>query len=339
MAGFLSLSRGVNGLLEGSVISAALTLVLHGYLVHRLLPDFRLQPRTATRSQAALILSFSWKVYLVQAAAALQNHLEKFLLAMFTGVVAVGWYDMASDTATKVRGFPALLLGPILPAASELDVLDERTKLVELYFRAQKYLAFISVPITFLGIALSRRFIDLWIGPSLEVVAIPLRIMLLLNLTNLLTGPGLMILTGQGQLWQGMTAALAGIGAGIPLSIYLIHRFGFEGAVGGAAASSVLSSAIFLYLFHRQTRLKFSRVLKDAYAGPSVCSLALLGIAGWAGLLQPTHWAGLALATVVFGVIYSGLLLAGGFFDHYDLDKFRHFPPVAKFARRFAVGA
>ncbi|HLJ85640.1 MAG TPA: oligosaccharide flippase family protein [Candidatus Angelobacter sp.] len=331
---FLLMGWGVRGLLYGSILSAGITLACYSWLIKKLVPEFKLNPFYADRIEAQKIFSFSWRVYLVQAAGAIQNHLEKVLLALFVGVIPVGWYDIASDTASKIRGVPALLLSPILPAASELDAQDRRSKLEELYFRSHKYLAFCAVPLVFYGVVISKRFVDLWVGPGLDAVAIPLSALLIVNLINLTTGPGLMILMGQGQLWQGVYAAMTGIGVGTPLSILLIYRYGFHGAVVGAALSSFISSVLFFYFYHRTTHESAIRLLKEAYSGPILCAAGLLILEFLIRPASDLSWYGMITQALIFAVLYLLILLPLKFFDSYDWDRVQMVLPVMRYARK-----
>jgi O-antigen/teichoic acid export membrane protein len=333
-AALLVLGWGVRGLLYANVISSALTLLAYSWLLTRLLPEFVLSPLYVNNAEAKKIFGFSLQMYVTQAAAAIHNQLEKLLLALLVGVVPVGWYDIAGDVALKMRSVPQLLLGPVLPAASELDAKGERTKLVDLYYRTHKYLAFVGVPLTFFAVAVSRRFVDLWIGRDLEVIAMPLAVLLVVGFFNLTTGPGYFIFAGQGILRPGMYSALLGLGLNIPLSAILIYVFGFSGAVFGTSISLISASVFFLYLFHHQTKLSFARLLRDAYLKPVVYSATLVLLLFAITPASAPSWLGLGLEASAFGVLYLGLLLFTKFFDVYDWDKMEGLLPIVRLARR-----
>src|SRR5262249_43217225 len=148
--------------------------------------------------RAKKLFEYSIRLYITQAAVVVHNQVEKVFLAMMVGVVPVGWYDIGSDLALKVRGLISVILSPILPAASELNALSDASRIEELYFRSQKYLAVCSVPVVFYVIAISHRFIDLWLGPQMRAATLPLDVLLLANVFNLATGPGFLILAGAG---------------------------------------------------------------------------------------------------------------------------------------------
>ncbi len=334
-ASLLILGRGVRGLLYGSIFSAGLTLVLYVWISRRLLPQVEFNPLRADSKEARKIFRFSLQIYVTQGAVAIHNQIEKLFLALFVGVVAAGWYDIASDLAMKIRNVPGLLLSPILPAASELDARGDQKKLEELYYRAHKYLAFVGLPLIFYVVVVSRRFVELWIGPKLSVVAIPFEILLLVNFFNLITGPGFMIFAGQGFLRPGVYSALVGVGLNVPLSFVLIYFYGFGGAVVGTCISLVSASAYFLYLFHRHTQNSIVRLFRAAYFKPMVCSAFLLVLIFVISPAERLSWFGLFLHGCVFAIFYTTLLLFTKFFDRYDWLKAESVLPIARIARRF----
>ena len=141
----------------------------------------------------------------------MHNQVEKVFLAMLAGVDPVGWYDIASDVALKVRGSIGFILSPVLPAASELDALGDQSRMKELYYRTHKYLALCGVPAVCYGAAASNRFVELWIGPSMRLIALPLAVLLIVNYLNLATGPGFLILAGKGDMSPGIQSAVLGV--------------------------------------------------------------------------------------------------------------------------------
>jgi O-antigen/teichoic acid export membrane protein len=331
---FLTLGWGIRGLLYASIASAVITLMAYGWVIRRLLPQMVFDLRLADVEEAKKMFVFSLQVYLTQAASAVHNQTEKLLLALLVGVVPVGWYDMGSDIAMKVRSVPQLLLAPVVPAASELDARGESEKLVELYHRTHKYMACIGVPLVCFVLAVSGRFVELWIGPSLKIVAWPLSVLTLVGFFNLLTGPGYLILVGQGVLRPGLCAALVGVGLNVPLSFILIYKFGFGGALIGTSVSLIVASITFLYLFHRHTGNSIVRLLREAYLKPVSCSIGVLVILLLVVPVASLSWLGLLASALLFGALYVTLLLSVRFFDLYDWNKIEAAVPLARLAKR-----
>jgi O-antigen/teichoic acid export membrane protein len=325
---------GLRGLICGQVSGSLLALVLYIGVIRRLLPQVTFKSSHVDREEAKRMFSFSLRLYVTQAAGAIHNQLEKLLLALFTGVAAAGWYDIASDVALKIRGLIGLVLGPVLPAASELDALQDEKRIEELYFRAQKYLAFVGVPVVCFVTAISTRFVELWIGPSLAFLGLPLAALIWINFYNLVTGPGFFIFAGRGNLRPGLQSALVGIALNIVLSLGLIYRFGFAGAIFGTAISLVSASTYFLHLFHRDTKYSIAKLILEAYSKPLGISLPLAAALLLLVRQKPPSWSGLVIMGIAFGVLYVTALLFSRFFDRYDWSKLETLVPAMRHARR-----
>lgn len=339
-AGFLLMRGwGLHGLVYGYVGSAILTLSIYLIVVRRLLPQVALNPMRFDRTEARKMFGYSLRLYFTQAAVAVHNQVEKVFLAMLIGVDPVGWYDIASSIALKVRGSIEFVLSPVLPAASELNALGDESRTRELYYRSHKYLALLGVPLVCYVVAISNRFVTLWIGPSMRMIALPLSVLLIVNFLNLATGPGFLIFAGIGYLRPGIQSATLGIMLNVLLSFGLIYKFGFAGAVLGTSTSLIVASTFFITLFHRHTGYSFARVLQESYWKPVGCAvLVLVGIL----TIHPARnssWFGLAAIGVVYGILYSVTILLSGFFDSYDWSKIESFIPMVRHARRITRSA
>jgi O-antigen/teichoic acid export membrane protein len=325
---------GLRGLVYGYVMSAILTIAFYLILVRKLLPQVAWNPFQFDTVEARKMFGYSLRLYVTQAAVVVHNQVEKVFLALLVGVASVGWYDIASDIALKMRGAIGLILSPVFPAASELNALGDESRMKELYYRSHKYLALVGVPVVCYVAAVSNRFVALWLGPNLKMIALPLSILLAVNFFNLATGPGFMIFAGSGNLKPGVQSALLAIVLNVLLSLGLIYKFGFAGAVMGTAGALIVASAYFMVVFHRQTGYPVLRVLQESYLKPVLGSGLLLVLMLAVRPTRNLSWLGLAAMGVVFGVLYSAVILRSGFFDQYDWNKIEAFVPGARKARR-----
>ncbi len=325
---------GLRGLVYGYCASAVVTVIVYVLVVRQLLPQMLPNPFRCNVAEVRKMFGFSLRLYLTQAAVAVHNQVEKLYLGMFVGVAAVGWYDMASDIALKVRNGLSFVLGPVLPAASELNALSDDSRMRELFYRSHKYLALFGVPIVCYVVAISRRFVELWVGPSLIVVALPLSILLVVNFFNLATGPGFLIFAGSGNLTPGVQSASLGIVLNLVLSLGLIYKFGLNGAVLGTSLSLVLGSLYFMTVFHLRTGYPVVRVLREGYLKAATCSIPALVCVLIVCPASHLSWFGLVGIGLCFGILYLVMVLFTGFFDAYDLAKIEGFVPAMRLARR-----
>jgi len=325
---------GLRGLVYGYMASSVLTIAAYLITVRKLLPQVRMNPLQFDIAEARHMFGFSFRLYVTQAAVTVHNQVEKLFLSLLVGVAAVGWYDIASDVALKIRGAIGFVLSPVLPAASELDALGDDRRIRELYFRTHKSLALVGIPIVCYLVVISSRFVELWLGSGLRMVAYPLAILVTVGLVNLFTGPGFLIFAGSGQLKPGMDSALLGIVLNVVLSFGLIYRYGFAGAVLGTSASLIIASAYFVWVFHRETNYSFFRLLRESYVKPVACSIAVLLLILTVHPVRDLSWLGLIVMGLIFGALYSALILLTRFFDAYDWNKIEAFIPGVKQVRR-----
>jgi O-antigen/teichoic acid export membrane protein len=330
---FLCLGMGLAGLLYAAFINALLILVLAVAIFQRVLPGIRLNPLHSDRTEMKGLLAFSLQIYVTQTSVVIQNQIEKLYLAWFTGVVAVGWYNIAAEVALRVRRIPELLLTPIMAAASELHAQRDENRLEELYYRAHKYLAFVGVPIVAYVAVASKRLVSLWIGPKLDLVALPLAILVVMHYFNLTSGPGFLILVGKGILKPGIYSACLGIVLNLTLSFVLIYLCGFSGAVIGVAIATGIATVFFISLFNR-TSLNRRRSIRDAYMKPVVCSSILVALLAALHPFRRLDWFGLIIIGLIFGSVYLLALIFARFFDQFDLATAQRYFPMLRIVRR-----
>ncbi len=204
----------------------------------------------------------------------------------------------------------------------------------ELYYRSHKYLALFGVPVVCYVVAISHRFVELWLGPNFRMIALPLSVLLVVNFFNLTTGPGFLIFAWRGNLGPGVQSSTLGIVLNVVLSLGLIYKFGFAGAVLGTTASLTLASGYFMAMFHRRTRYSISRVMREGYLKPMFCSVLILAALFAIHPAKNLVWCGLVGMVTAFAGLYSTAILLSRFFDEYDWNKVESLLPAARYVRR-----
>jgi O-antigen/teichoic acid export membrane protein len=134
----------------------------------------------------------------------------------------------------------------------------------------------------------------------------------------------------------GIKSAVFGLALNLVLSLGLIYKFGFAGAVVGTSVSLVLASSYFISMFHRHTRYSLSRVLLESYLKPILCSVVILAMILAIHSTRDLSWFGLAGLGSLFGILYGIAILLSHFFDEYDWIKIESFMPLARHARRIS---
>ena len=331
---FLSQGWGLEGLVLANLITPLMVLVCYIWIVHRLLPELKLNPLGCERGEVKQIFSFGLQMYLTQIAVTVHTQIDKLYLALFTGVAAAGFYNIAGDTAWKLRSVPGMLLNPIMAAAAELDAQRAQEKLRELYFRSHKYMALFGLPLVVFVVIFSKPLVDLWLGPKLAVVAYPLAVLLAIDFFNLTSGPGYLIFIGRGVLRPGVYSAFIGVLVNLVLSLVLVYFYGLIGAVWGTTIAVFVGTVYFVYLFHDRTGYPLRETVRRAYLKPFVCSVASAGVVLALAGHSTRGWPGMLLKAAIFAILYFTSVALNRFFDQFDLAKAESVIPAMRFARR-----
>jgi O-antigen/teichoic acid export membrane protein len=333
---FLLAGAKVRGLLIAELMASLFMLSGSVVIVRRLLPSTVPNPFHCELVTLRKIGSFSMILYSGYIMTTLQGQLEKLYLARFVGVVPVGWYSMASQAASKVQRVPDLLLGPVLAAASELDAAKERRKVNELHFRAQKYLAFVSVPLVIFALFTAKTLVTLWVGNHLEIIAFPFALLVLANFFPQMGAPTYFILVGRGILRPAVYAAVLASVLNIVLSILFITRWGFSGAVWGTALPMIISTVYFLVTCKPHFEISLYQTLRRAYLKPVLCALAAALVIPVINAFSLRIWQGLLVKIIAYGVLYLAGLAVTRFFDSFDFAKAESHLPLLRLVRRIA---
>lgn len=333
---FVELGKGISGLVDAIVLTSGVLFLLNVVLAWRLLPQLRIRPGLLRVADMKALSAFSMQVYIVQVMAAVYFHTEKLLLAHFAGPTPVGWYEIASDLALKIKNAPALLMTPLMPAAAELDARSDDARTSELYYRAHKYLAFIGIAIFAVVALLAHRFIELWLGPGFSATARALIVLTGVQIANLAGGPALLILVGRGTLGPVVRFALLGMLGTLIVSSVLISRWGFTGALYGTTVSVLSAAAYLIFLFHRETGFPVRRLVL-IYGKPLLWGLCLAAVASRLVPIRQFHWPGMISAAVTFVLAHGGGLVLLRYFDAFDLRVLERFLPVPEVLRRSSL--
>ncbi len=334
--GFLLAGAGVRGLLFAQLLSSLFTLVGGILITHRLLPGVLPNPFRCRWATLRKLVNFSLPLYSGYVMTTLQGQLEKLYLARLVGVVSVGWYNVANEGAAKIRRVPDLLLGPVLAASSELDALKRQDTMEELYFRTNKYLAFVAVPLMIFAVITSGSLMKTWVGQNFGPVAMPFALLVIGNFFNQMGAPTYFVTVGRGILRPAVYGALLGAGLNLVLSYVFIKQWGFSGAVLGTVVSTTASSLYFLAACAPYFKTPLWRTIGSAYSKPLVCSLTAALAVSLVYLLHLSPLRTLLLGLLAYGVIYMVALFATRFFDRFDFSQAEAHAPFLRFARRIA---
>jgi O-antigen/teichoic acid export membrane protein len=334
---FLLAGAKLGGLLLALLLSSIFNLAACAYLTRKLLPAVLPNPLRCDVPTIKQICSFSLALFSGRMMSMIQGQLEKLYIARFVGVVQVGWYEVANETASKVRRLPDVLLSPVMAAASELHAADERHKMRELYFRTNKYFAVSAIPFVIFALFMAKTLVKLWLGPGLIAIAIPFAGLVIGNLFLQLGAPVQSILIGRGVLRPGVYGALVTGALNVVLSFFFIRHWGFAGAMLGTTLSMAIGTIFFFFVAAPHLEIPIHQTLYRAYFKPLLCS-SLAALAMWPmSILKLSEWQSLMASAAMYGFVYLVGLMLTRFFDSFDLSKAEAHLPFFGLARRIIL--
>lgn len=243
----LYLGFGIVGASVVLLTTSLATLVGHLYASSRLLPE--LISTTIDRTIFRPLFKFGGAFAISTVAAMILGSTEKFVLARKTSVQELAFYSVAFTIATMMTMFSGSMVQSLIPAFSQLQALNDRNRLNELYYRCIRLVLIAFIPALVIVAIIARPFLTIWAGDEFGLKSsYPLYVLLSGLLVNAVAYfPSAIIIT------SGRTDVLAKI-YWIEVIVYLPIVFllvSSLGAVGAAIAWSirVIIDAAILFLF------------------------------------------------------------------------------------------
>jgi O-antigen/teichoic acid export membrane protein len=228
------------------------------------------------------------------------RRVDILLLGTVAGPAATGVYYLAQQIGTvveKVRYLFEPMLAPIIAQSTSLDLIGAHLKRLCLFvFTVQLGLLVIAM--------INGDEMLAWFGPGFAAGAGVLMLILLGELFDGSFGLSELPLVFRHPKWP-PRAVLAALAVECVLVTILARQFGAPGAAAGFAASMFVLAVIRLALVHR----KFGfRVVTQTYAGVAVVALISAVPAFMIALRGPDMWASAAAASLIFAVLYAGIV-------------------------------
>lgn len=304
----LALGGGIVGMFAVEAATAAVALIVLVVLARRLLYDL---PRGADvaadlrgrTSRYALTATF-----MTLATFVVWERSEFFFLRAFSTEREIAFYSIAFAAANGLALVPSALAGTLSPAFATLHGARHRARIRSGYWRAQRLLSVLSLPLLAGSLALGPALIRLAYGSSYAPAGPVLRILLALFPLLPLLAVATSLLIGLGLLRVALICDLAGGAVTIGLNLMLVPA---HAAVGAAIADIGGQVVVALPLLWYAS----SRVAPFAFDGSAVLRAVLAsapaGLAAWivdASLNGALGLVAGALAGVVVFVALAALL-------------------------------
>jgi O-antigen/teichoic acid export membrane protein len=281
-------------------------------LKYRLLADLAV----ATEPAADLtrrILEYSVPTAATRLSVVLDSRVDKVLLGVLIGPVAVGFYTLAKQIADFCI-VPATALGfTISPALGDQHADDATERAATLYERSMENVLLLYLPAA-VGLALvAEPAIRILVGTD-YLGAVPVlqlfSFFVIVRAIHKITGNGLDYL---GLARIRAIARGTAAGSNVVLNLLLIPQFGVMGAAVATVVTYTAYTAVNVYYIHRELNLEMGYLLgRTARIG--AIAVAMGGVV-WPLIPHVSGVFTLAGAVLVGGAVWAGLAIASGLLD------------------------
>lgn len=321
---------GLIGLIYNNACITPIIIVLNVIAAKRLFPEMKLNPfRYFNRETLNVIWRFSWKIQVSNITQLLVFQIDRILLSHYIGLEAVSFYEIANRIAFQGRNLIVSIFSPMIPAASSLQAQHAHDVITGLYRRSFKYMSIITIPFSFLIIALAHPFINIWMGSGFETSAFTIQFLMIVYMTNLLTGPGSFILSGINKPHIGMISSVfAGI-LNLFLCLLFVKWIGYYGIIIGIFASISTSGFIFIWLIHKNIPDLDWGMYREYLSTPIALAVSFAACLYLLILILPINGYSMIL---ILGFCYMALfysfIFRGNYLDDFDRSMINKLNPL-----------
>lgn len=310
-----------------SVVAAVAVAVTVSHLV----VAARLQPQltapTVERRLLRPLLGFGGALVAANGLALVLGNAERFLLARYESIAAVGAYAVASTIAALLSVLPIAVSQPMLPAFARLGATGDWAVVGRLYRRGIVYILVASLPAATLIAVVGRPFLRLWAGEQYgHASSGPLWILLVGIVINAVAFLPYNLLLALGATRAVAVCHLIELPLFVVYAPLLVIRFG----AAGAAAAWTLRLALGAGLFFRVAAARVPAALPPSGVAPVARASSVLAVP--LAVLAATGHDALAAAVLVPALLVYAWLARNGVLDADERDR------IAALVRRFAPG-
>lgn len=337
---FLESGYGLSGLMINNAIVFGISNILNIIIAFKILPELKLNPLLFSKEMFKKLFKFGYKMQVSKLGGLITFQIDKLLIGYFLNVGLVGFYQLGSSITQATRRFPLILVSALIPAASELDAINDHDKVYKMYKRTSKYLAIVSFPLTTFIIITAPLIMLTWMGSGYERSVLVIQLLAIGYFANLMGGVASSVGAGIGKPEYDMQSTLILSFLNLVLSTILIIKIGFVGAVIGTTVSLSLAALYLLVIFHKcHFKKSFSKFAKEIYTLPLTCTIIaslFIFVLDYNLNLSTLHTSRLVnfmilgIEGIIFITIYMIAILRTGYIDNFDVNLISGKIPFAK---------
>ncbi len=273
-------ARGLVGLAQAQALQAGLLLVASWVALRRVATGLPAVPVRWTWSVFREMLTYSASFQVISVFKLLTEPLAKWLVTIFAGAAAVGFFEFAHRMVFQLRALFVSAHQAIVPAIADLKERDAAAlgKIYVASFRVILYLVLAALPLLIVSLPLVSR---LWLG-AYEPLFVTFSVLLAAGwFLNMLSNPAYFAYLGIGKLrWNVAGHAVIGI-LNLALGYMLGQIFGGTGVVAGFVAALIGGSMLMAMAYHREYSVALSALVQRESLILCAAAAAGLLVAVW----------------------------------------------------------
>ncbi|MCA1839410.1 MAG: flippase [Actinomycetota bacterium] len=220
---------------------------------------------------------------------------EIFFLDRFNGIAEVGYYNVGLKFASLVVILPAVVSKSLLPEFSFVHGAEDTAKFREVFPILCRLVAYIAAGSAIIGAMFSGLLVTVVYGAAFKPAILPTAVLLGGSLFGGVAGPVAAALFAGSKERFFVQAGLLLVVLNIGLDLYLIPRYGLNGAAAATIASQTVGIGIGFYLSIKKAGLPYP--MKDL-----IKLVAAALVAGAAGRALASFMSGMP-ALVIGGMV------------------------------------
>lgn len=218
------------------LVARLLICVLYGVAIRVALPEHRWR---SSRDWALLreLISFGGWVLVSNSISPLLVYFDRFALTSIVGLAAAGFYTAPYEGIVRLLLIPVSVFSSLLPALTAIEASGDNSRFIRVTSASERALApLMAAPLSVIFV-FAPEILGLWLGPQYASnSATALRWLAVGVFVNSLANPLFVTLYAKNRPDLPAKFHIAELFIHVPLTIYLIRRFGITGA---AAAWSI----------------------------------------------------------------------------------------------------
>ncbi|MEO8211511.1 MAG: glycosyltransferase, partial [bacterium] len=277
----LNYGYGLIGIVYAQLLIVVLTNLLNIFFAKSSVKELRFGFKYFGKDAVKEMTKFGTQMQISKLAGFVSEKYDEFLLAYFSVLNNVTYFNVANRISRAGRLIPYQLISQVAPVASELNAKQEKEKINDLFLRTTKYLTLVSVPVFIFIFIFSDLIITTWLGPGYEISSYILKILAVGQVINMtLSAPGNSVIPNLGYPKFQMYEGLINLGSNIILSYLLIKLYGILGAAIGNTASTLISSLYVFFVSVKFFKESNAGILTSNYIKPVIAGI-VSGILVW----------------------------------------------------------